>query len=148
MKAINAILVLLVVAVVGSAFAQDLKTDVVKETMKINLEKMGTMLDHILLDEGWDAVIKDAEQLKQHAQVIKNRDPSQYVEEMPKKDYFQSYAFHLESSSQNLKIVAEEIERERAAGSKKSGHLRPNAAVFFGQITSMCVNCHNQFREK
>ncbi len=148
MKAVNTVLVLLVVAVVGSAFAQDQEADDIKEKMKINYEKMGALLDHILLDQGWDAVIEDAEQVKKHAQVIKTLDPSQYVEEMPKKDYFHSYALHLESSSHNLKIVAEEIERERAAGAKKSGHLRPNAAVFFGQITSMCVNCHNQFRER
>jgi hypothetical protein len=67
---------------------------------------------------------------------------------MPKSDYFQSYALHLESSSHNLKVVAEEIEREQAAGAERSRYLRPNAAVFFGQIVSMCANCHNQFREK
>ena len=137
MKAINAILILLVAAVVGSTPARGQEADAVKEKMKINYEKMGAMLDHILLDEGWDTIIKDAEKVIEHAQAIQALDPAQYVGEMPKKDYFKSYASHLESSSRNLKVVAEEIESERATGATKSGHLRPNAAVFFGQITSI-----------
>ncbi len=98
------------------------------------------------LRQDWDKTIKDAELLTKHAQAIRSLDPSQYTKEMPKSDYFQSYALHLESSSHNLKVVAEEIERERAAGAERSRYLRPNAAVFFGQIVSMCTNCHNQFR--
>jgi len=148
MKAIKAITVLLVVAVMGSAFAQAQEAGDIKEKMKISYEKMGEMLGHILLDENWDQTIKDAELLTKHAQAIKSLDSSQYTKEMPKSDYFHSYALHLESSSHNLKVVAEEIERERAAGTEKSRYLRPNAAVFFGQIVSMCANCHNQFREK
>jgi cytochrome c556 len=148
MKSIKAITVLFVVAVIGSAFAQAQEAGDIKEKMKINYEKMGEMLGHILLDEDWDQTIKDAELLTNHAQAIKTLDPSRYTKDMPKSDYFQSYALHLESSSHNLKIVAEEIERERAAGAERSRYLRPNAAVFFGQIVSMCVNCHDQFREK
>jgi hypothetical protein len=148
MKSINAITVLFVVAVMGSAFAQTEETGDIKQEMKISYEKMGEMLGHILLDEDWDQTIKDAELLTKHAQAIKSLDSSRYTKDMPKSDYFQSYALHLESSSHNLKVVAEEIEREQAAGAERSRYLRPNAAVFFGQIVSMCANCHNQFREK
>jgi cytochrome c556 len=148
MKATNAITVLFVVAVMGSAFARAEEAGDIKQEMKVNYEKMGEMLGHILLDEDWDQTIKDAELLTKHAQAIKSLDSSRYTKDMPKSDYFQSYALHLESSSHNLKVVAEEIERERAAGAERSRYLRPNAAVFFGQIVSMCANCHNQFREK
>jgi cytochrome c556 len=148
MKVMTAIPVLLVVAVVGSAIARDNETDDIKEKMKINYEKMGEMLDNILLDDNWDVIAEDAGVLKQHAQVIKAIDPNRYTKGMPKSEYFQAYALHLESSSQNLKVVAEQIERERASGAEKSRHLRPNGAVFFGQAVSMCTNCHNQFRGK
>jgi hypothetical protein len=148
MKATNAITVLFVVAVMGSAFARAEEAGDIKQEMKVNYEKMGEMLGHILLDEDWDQTIKDAELLTKHAQAIKSLEPSRYTKDMPESDYFQSYALHLESSSHNLKVVAEEIERERAAGAERSRYLRPNAAVFFGQIVSMCANCHNQFREK
>jgi len=148
MKSINAITVLFVIAVMGSAFAQAEEAGDIKQEMKINYEKMGEMLGHILLDENWDQTIKDAELLTKHAQTIRSVDPSGYTKGMPKSDYFQSYALHLESSSHNLKVVAEEIEKERAAGTERARYLRPNAAVFFGQIVSMCTNCHNQFRDR
>jgi hypothetical protein len=148
MKAIMAISILVVVAVIGSAFALAEEASETKKTMKMNYEKMDDMLGHILLDKDWDETVKDAELLAQHAEEIKNIDPSRYTKGMPKGDYFQSYAMHLESSAQNLKVVAGEIETEQATGAERSRYLRPNAAVFFGQIVSMCVNCHNQFRER
>jgi hypothetical protein len=148
MKATAAIPVLLVIALTGSAIAQDREAGSIPEKMKLNLEKMDAMLSHLLLDERWDAIIEDAGLLMKHAQVIRALDPSEYSDEMPKSDYFESYALHLESSSNNLKVVTEEIERERAAGGQRSEHLRPNAAVFFGQAVTMCVNCHNQFRKR
>lgn len=117
-----------------------------KKNMKLNYEKMGEMLGHILLDEDWDKTIEDAELLAQHAQAIKGLDSSKYTKDMPNSEYFESYVLHLESSAHNLKVVAQDIEKERAAGAERSRYLRPNAAVFFGQTVSMCVNCHNQFR--
>jgi hypothetical protein len=146
MKSMKAMTVLFVVVVMGSAFAGAEEADDLKATMKMNYEKMGEMLGHILLDEDWDQTIKDAELLTKHAQAIKALDSSRYTKDMPKSEYFESYALHLESSAHNLKVVAEEIERERAAGAERSRYLRPNAAVFFGQTVSMCANCHNQFR--
>jgi len=148
MKSIKAITVLFVVAVMGSAFAQAEEATSVKEKMKVNYEKMGEMLGNILLDKNWDQTIKDAEVLTQHAQEIKALDSSRYAKGMPNSEYFQSYALHLESSAHNLKVVAEDIEKEQASGAERSRYLRPNAAVFFGQTVSMCVNCHDQFRGK
>jgi hypothetical protein len=146
MKIITAIPVLLVIAVVGIAFAGD--QQVLKDSMKVNNEKMGEMLENILLDESWGETAKDAAILEQHAEVIKALDPSEYTKGMPKAEYFHGYALHLQSSSHNLKVAAEEIEKEVASGADRSAHLRPNAAVFFGQAVSMCTNCHNQFRGK
>lgn len=148
MKTMAAILLLLVATVAAGAFARDEGAGDVTGEMKINREKMVEMLDLILLDKGWDVIIEDAKTLIEHARVIRNVDPSQYAKGMPKSDYFPSYALHLESSSYNLKVVAENIEIERSTGAEKSTHLRPNAAVFFGQIVSMCVNCHDRFRER
>jgi len=146
MKSIKAITVLFVVAVVGSTFAQAEEASGIKKTMKVNYEKMGEMLGNILLDKNWDQTIKDAEVLTEHAQEIKALDSSQYTKGMPNSEYFQSYALHLESSAHNLKVVAEDIKKEQASGGERSRYLRPNAAVFFGQTVSMCVNCHDQFR--
>jgi hypothetical protein len=146
MKSTNAITVLFVIAVVGFALVGAQAADELKKNMKLNYEKMGDMLGNILLDKDWDETVKDAELLATHAQEIKNLDSSKYTKDMPKSEYFDSYALHLESSAQNLKIVAEEIQKEQAAGGERSRYLRPNAAVFFGQTVSMCVNCHNQFR--
>jgi len=50
MKSINAITVLFVVAVMGSAFAGAQEAGDIKEKMKINYEKMGDMLGHIRVD--------------------------------------------------------------------------------------------------
>jgi hypothetical protein len=148
MKSTKAITVLFVVAVMGSVFAQAEEPSGIKEKMKINYEKMSDMLGNILLDKNWDKTIQDAELLATHAQEIKALDSSRYTKDMPNSEYFQSYALHLESSANNLKVVAEDIEKEQASGAKRSRYLRPNAAVFFGQAVSMCVNCHNQFRGK
>ena len=148
MKSIKTITVLSIVAVMGSLLAQAEEPSGIKKQMKINYEKMSDMLGNILLDKNWDKTIQDADLLAKHAQEIKALDSSRYTKDMPNSEYFQSYALHLESSANNLKVVATDIEKEQASGAERSRYLRPNAAVFFGQAVSMCVNCHNQFRGK
>jgi hypothetical protein len=147
MKAIKAITALLIVAIVGGVSAQDQATAPIGEKMRVSLEKMEEMLTHLLLDDRYDLIIEGAEGLSEHAKMIRESDSSQWTEPMPKGEFFENYALHLESSSRNLKGVVEEMERQRAAGAKGSEFLRPNAAVFYGQAVTMCVNCHNKFRK-
>jgi hypothetical protein len=146
MKAIKATMVLLIVAMVGVAVAQDKEAASMHDQMELGQEHLQQMLSHLLLDDDYESIVQGAEMLTKHAKEIRASKPSQWAEPMPKGEFFENYALHLESSSRNLKVVVEEMQRERAAGKKGSEYLRPNAAVFFGQAVTMCVNCHNKFR--
>ena len=132
MKAIKAITVLFVVAVMGSAFAQAEEAGDIKKTMKINYEKMGEMLGNILLDEDWDQTIKDAELLTKHAQAIRSLDPSRYTKDMPKSDYFESYA------------LAPGIERAQPEG--RRGGNRKRASRRSGEIEISAAECRRLLR--
>jgi hypothetical protein len=146
MKAIKATMVLLIVGIVGVVAAQDKEAASMHDQMELGLEQMEQMLNHLLLDDGYESIVQGADMLTKHAQQIRASDSSQWSEPMPKGEFFENYALHLESSSRNLKAVVEEMQREGAAGKRGSEYLRPNAAVFFGQAVTMCVNCHNKFR--
>lgn len=146
MKAIKATMVLLIVAMVGVASAQDKEAASMHDQMELGLGQLEQMLNHLLLDDDYESIVQGAEVLVKHAQEIRASKASQWAEPMPKGEFFENYALHLESSSRNLKVVVEEMQREQVAGKKGSEYLRPNAAVFFGQAVTMCVNCHNKFR--
>lgn len=144
MRLIASILLLLVSAVwIPSAQAQE-KPAELKELMGPNFETMSDMLSHILIDEDYRAVLEDARRIRRHAQLIQGFNGSK---EMPAGSYFQNYASFLEAHATGLSLVAETIERERLQA-KRSEHLRPQAAMHFGQMITMCVSCHNRFRPR
>lgn len=143
MKITAAILLVLVTSALGIAAAQGQAEPQLKDFMGPNFQRMRDMLYHILVDEDYAAVLEDTEHITEHARRIRALDP---VKGMPEDSYFQNYATFLETHSKSLGIVAGNLLREAAHPEQRSLHLRPQAAMHFGQIVTMCVSCHNRFR--
>ena len=145
MKLSISILLLFAVATAVGLSAQGQQKAELKQLMGPNFQKMSDMLQHILVDEDYAMVSKDAELIIRHARMIRNADPSK---QMPNPSYFQNYANFLEAHATSLQNVADAIQLETRTHAERSEYLRPQAAMHFGQLVTMCVSCHNKYRQR
>lgn len=144
MKVSASILLLLLVATAPAiTAAQGQDEPPLRQVMAPNFERMRDMLYHILVDEDYAVVLEDTEHIVEHARFIRARDP---VKGMPENSYFQNYATFLEAHATSLGNVAKALLDEDVDPAHRQTHLRPQAAMHFGQIVTMCVSCHNRFR--
>ena len=145
MKLTTAMLCVAIIAAAGVLSAQGQEKAGLRQVMGPNFENMNDMLLHILVDEDYGTVSEDAKRIVKHAQLIRKVGPSK---DMPDVSYFKNYANFLEAHSTGLGIVAETIQAEERLGAERSAYLRPEAAMHFGQIVTMCVSCHNRYRQR
>ena len=145
MKLIPLVLLLVAISSAGILYAQAQEKGDLKQVMGPNFETMSDMLLHILVDEDYGIVSEDAKRISKHAQWIRKVGPSK---DMPEVSYFKNYANFLEAHAMSLEIVADTIQREERAKGERSLHLRPEAAMHYGQIVTMCVSCHNRYRHR
>jgi len=145
MKLTTVMLCVAIIAAAGVLSAQGQQKAGLRRVMGPNFENMNDMLLHILVDEDYGTVSEDAKRIVKHAQLIRRVGPSK---DMPDVSYFKNYANFLEAHAMSLGIVADTIQREENAKAERSVHLRPQAAMHYGQIVTMCVSCHNRYRQR
>ncbi len=145
MKLTTAMLCAAIIAAAGVLSAQGQEKAGLRQVMGPNFQNMNDMLVHILVDENYGAVSEDAKRIVKHAQLIRKVGPSK---DMPDVSYFKNFANFLEAHATSLGIVADTIQMEARAKAERSVHLRPQAAMHFGQIVTMCVSCHNRYRQR
>ena len=68
------------------------------------------------------------------------------------RDQFLTYTYNLQGNATALKSIAEvliEHDRARESGEKlATEQLREAAAAHYGGMVTMCVACHNRFRQQ
>lgn len=118
-----------------------------KQAMLLNYGMMNDILYHLLVDEDYAAIGKDADVIVGHAKWLQNLEPSHKVG-LATAAEFDAFALQLEGNATNLKLVAENLEKDKKANGLSVKHLRPAASMLYGQSLTMCVSCHQSFRGK
>jgi hypothetical protein len=127
------------IALTSLGIAQE-KTSITPQ-MAQNLKAMNSIMLHFLVDENYQVIATNSQEIIQHANDIMGKSPTKEGQKV-----FESYALQLEANASILKVLAEKI--QKGAGEKQidTSTLKKTAALTYGQIVTSCVSCHQQFR--
>lgn len=135
------------VALGGSGFAAA-KEASLKELMAENFAGLQNIL-FALISSNYAAVPSQVDVIQDHATHLTHTVPDSAKQN---RDQFLAYAYSLKAHASDLKTIAELlIEHDKA---KPSGdvlpmdQLREAAAAHYGGMVTMCVACHNRFRQR
>ena len=101
-----------------------------------------------LITANYAAVPEEANAIHEHAAQLAGMAP-----EGPNADRqaFLSYAYNLEVHARDIKSIVELLiqhDKEREKTALETDHLRGALAAHYGGMVTMCVACHNRFRQK
>ena len=118
----------------------------IKKLMGDNFSGLQTILVS-LITSNYEAVPGQADAIHNHAVEL-----AQMAPESPSSDRqaFLSYAYNLDAHALDIKSIVELlIEHDRASkqGRLETDHLRGALAAHYGGMVTMCVACHNRFRQ-
>ena len=118
----------------------------IKKLMGENFSGLQTILVS-LITSNYAAVPGQADAIHNHAVEL-----AQMAPESPNADRqaFLSYAYNLDAHALDIKSIVELlIEHDRASnkGRLETDHLRGALAAHYGGMVTMCVACHNRFRQ-
>lgn len=138
----------LVVAVVvwgavSPAGAQD-QSQALKKLMGENFAGLQTILVS-LITSSYGAVPEQVKLIEDHAQQLTQMVPESAETERAR---FLSYAYNLRTHAQDLEsIVRALMEHDEGKQQLATDALREAAAAHYGGMVTMCVSCHNRFRQ-
>lgn len=127
------------------AFAEDEKSPI-KKLMGDNFSGLQTILVS-LITSNYAAVPGQADAIHNHAVELAQMAPESPIAD---RQAFLSYAYNLDAHALDIKSIVELlIEHDRASekGRLETDHLRGALAAHYGGMVTMCVACHNRFRQ-
>ena len=134
-------------ALCGSSFAVA-KEASIKELMGENFAGLQNIL-YALIKSNYAAVPSQVDVIEDHAAQLTHRVPDSAKQS---RDQFLAYAYNLKSHAADLKSIAEllnEHDKTRPSGDVlPMDQLREAAAAHYGAMVTMCVACHNRFRQR
>jgi hypothetical protein len=143
-KAIASIVVAALIAVPGSAFAEE-KT--VKDLMAENFAGMQNILVGLIMSR-YETLPASIEMIRDHADQLPDMLPESAKDN---KERFLAYAYDLKTHAEYLQQMVElliEHDAERMkTGELTTDVLRDSAAAHYSGMVQMCVTCHNRFRQ-
>ena len=118
----------------------------IKKLMGDNFNGLQTILVS-LITSNYAAVPRQADAIHNHAVEL-----AQMAPESPSADRqaFLSYAYNLDAHALDIKSIVElliEHDKERKQPRLATDHLRGALAAHYGGMVTMCVACHNRFRQ-
>ena len=118
----------------------------IKKLMGDNFNGLQTILVS-LITSNYAAVPRQADAIHNHAVEL-----AQLAPESPSADRqaFLSYAYNLDAHALDIKSIVElliEHDKERKQPRLATDHLRGALAAHYGGMVTMCVACHNRFRQ-
>ena len=118
----------------------------IKKLMGDNFNGLQTILVS-LITSNYAAVPAQADAIHNHAVEL-----AQLAPESPSADRqaFLSYAYNLDAHALDIKSIVElliEHDKERKQPRLATDHLRGALAAHYGGMVTMCVACHNRFRQ-
>jgi hypothetical protein len=134
-------------ALCGSGFAVA-KEASLKELMGENFAGLQNIL-FALITSNYAAVPGQVDVIRDHAEQLTHKVPDTAKQN---RDQFLSYAYSLKAHAADLKSISEAlIEHDKATPSGAvlpMDQLREAAAAHYGGMVTMCVACHNRFRQR
>jgi len=133
-------------AVVGVSTFALAKDKPIKELMGENFTGLQTILVS-LITSNYAAVPAHANAIHEHAVELAGMAP-----ESPSADrkQFLSYAYNLDAHAQDINSIVNlliEHDKDRKQADLGLDHLREALAAHYGGMVTMCVACHNRFRQ-
>jgi len=124
------------------------KEATLKELMGENFAGLQNIL-FALITSNYAAVPGQVGVIHEHAEQLTNRIPDSAKQN---RDQFLAYAYNLKAHAADLKSIAELlVEHDKATpkgGLQPNDQLREAAAAHYGGMVTMCVSCHNRFRQR
>ena len=131
----------------GSGFAVA-KEASIKELMGENFAGLQNIL-YALIKSNYAAVPAQVEVIQDHATKLTHTVPDSAKQD---RDQFLAYAYNLKAHATDLKSIAELlIEHDKTRSNAEvlpADQLREAAAAHYGGMVTMCVACHNRFRQR
>jgi hypothetical protein len=118
----------------------------IKKLMGDNFSGLQTILVS-LITSNYAAVPGQANAIHNHAVELAQMAPESPIAD---RQAFLSYAYNLDAHALDIKSIVELlIEHDRAStkGRLETDHLRGALAAHYGGMVTMCVACHNRFRQ-
>jgi hypothetical protein len=118
----------------------------IKKLMGDNFNGLQTILVS-LITSNYAAVPRQADAIHNHAVELAQMAPESPIAD---RQAFLSYAYNLDAHALDIKSIVELlIEHDRAStkGRLETDHLRGALAAHYGGMVTMCVACHNRFRQ-
>ena len=118
----------------------------IKKLMGDNFSGLQTILVS-LITSNYAAVPGQADAIHNHAVELAQMAPESPIAD---RQAFLSYAYNLDAHALDIKSIVELlIEHDRAStkGRLETDHLRGALAAHYGGMVTMCVACHNRFRQ-
>ena len=134
-------------AVMGVSTLALAKDTPIKQLMGDNFAGLQTILIS-LITSNYAAVPAHANAIHEHAIELAELAP-----ESPSTDrqQFLSYAYNLDAHARDIKSIVELLiqhDKNRGQVSLGTDHLREALAAHYGGMVTMCVACHNRFRQR
>jgi hypothetical protein len=118
----------------------------IKKLMGDNFSGLQTILIS-LITSNYDAVPGQAEAIHNHAVELAQMAPAGPAAD---RQAFLSYAYNLDAHALDIKSIVELLiqhDKERKQPRLATDHLRGALAAHYGGMVTMCVACHNRFRQ-
>ena len=133
-------------AVMGSSTLAVAEETPIKKLMGENFSGLQRILIS-LITANYVAVPEQADVIHDHAVQLTGMVPEGSNED---RQEFLSFAYNLDVHARDIKSIAElliEHDKERGKTSLGTDHLRGALAAHYGGMGTMCVACHNRFRQ-
>ena len=118
----------------------------IKVLMGENFAGLQTILISLITSD-YAAVPKQANAIHEHAIELSHMAPEGASAD---RQQFLSYAYNLDAHAQDIAAIVKlliEHDKNREQGSLATDHLREALAAHYGGMVTMCVACHNRFRQ-
>jgi hypothetical protein len=135
---------LLVIGVSSFALAQEAPP--IKKLMGENFAGLQTILVS-LITSNYKMVPAQANAIHEHAVELTGMAPELSIAD---RQTFLSYAYNLDGHALDIKSISELLikhDQERKQVRMGTDHLREALAAHYGGMVTMCVACHNRFRQ-
>ncbi len=119
----------------------------IKELMGDNFAGLQRILIS-LITSNYAAVPKQANAIHEHAVELAGMVPEGSNSD---RQEFLSYAYNLDVHARDIKSIVELLiqhDQNRGPANLGTDHLRGALAAHYGGMVTMCVACHNRFRQK
>jgi hypothetical protein len=133
-------------AVIGGSTLANAEQTPIKKLMGDNFAGLQRILV-ALITSNYAVVPGQADAIHEHAVELAGMAPEGPIAD---RQEFLSYAYNLDVHARDIKSIVELlIQHDKDSGKKQLGtdHLRGSLAAHYGGMVTMCVACHNRFRQ-